>query len=107
MATAVAPPPPESDSDDPALDIPRGKICRRRGCECTYDPDKGREGEKCVHHPGHPLFHEGIKSWTCCKTRVLDFDEFLRIEGCTVKDRHMFVGKPKKADVEEKIETVR
>jgi hypothetical protein len=104
---AAAPPPSESDSDDPALEIPRGKTCRRRGCEVAYDPDKGREGERCVHHPGHPLFHEGNKSWTCCKKRVLDFDEFLRIEGCTVKDRHMFVGKAKEANVEEKVETVR
>jgi hypothetical protein len=104
---AAAAPASESDSDDPALEIARGTTCRRRGCECVYDPDKGREGERCVHHPGHPLFHEGNKSWTCCKKRVLDFDEFLRIEGCTVKDRHMFVGKAKKANVEEKLETVR
>lgn len=55
-----------------------------------------REGESCVFHPGHPIFHEGSKGWSCCKRRVLEFDEFLKIEGCNTKDRHMFVGSGKK-----------
>jgi hypothetical protein len=80
--------------------------CRRRGCDATYDPDKGREGEKCVHHPGQAVFHEGSKGWSCCKRRVLEFDEFMKIEGCTTKSRHLFVGK-KKANEEEKLDTVK
>ena len=68
-----------------------------------------REGEKCVYHPGHPIFHEGSKGWTCCKRRVLEFDEFMRIEGCQTKDRHMFVGSGKKGKGggEEKVDNVR
>ncbi|KAJ5379125.1 hypothetical protein N7509_012244 [Penicillium cosmopolitanum] len=62
--------------------------------------------KKCVHHPGNPVFHEGSKGWSCCKRRVLEFDEFLRIPGCTEKKRHMFVGKAKPPG-EEKVETVR
>jgi hypothetical protein len=102
------PPPPETDDDDPSLEIAAGKTCRRRGCNASYDPVKGRSNEKCVFHPGHPIFHEGTKGWTCCKKRVLDFDEFLVIEGCVTKDRHLFVGKGKKeSKEEEKLDTVR
>ena len=65
----------------------------------------------CVFHPGAPIFHEGSKGYTCCKRRVLEFDEFMRIEGCTTKDRHLFIGSGKKkgsnASGEETLETVR
>jgi hypothetical protein len=52
------------------------------------------------------VFHEGSKGWSCCKRRVLEFDEFLKIEGCADKKKHLFVGKGKPAG-EEKVETVR
>jgi hypothetical protein len=108
QAAASAPtPPPELESDDPSLSIPKGAECRRKGCTEKYDPVKGREGEKCVHHPGLPVFHEGSKGWSCCKRRVLEFDEFMKIEGCTTKDRHVYIGKPKKDNEEEKLESVR
>jgi hypothetical protein len=41
---------------------------------------------------------------------VLEFDEFMRIEGCKEKPRHMFVGsgkKDKKPADETKVESVR
>jgi hypothetical protein len=70
-----------------------------------------RNGEKCVYHPGVPIFHEGSKGYTCCKRKVLEFDEFMKIEGCKTKDRHLFVGSGKKKGVsdggEEVLETVR
>jgi CHORD len=100
-------PPPDSESDDPSLHIEKGVECRRRGCKVIYDPAKGRDDETCVHHPGHPLFHEGSKGWTCCKRRVLEFDDFLRMEGCTTKNRHIFIGKGKKKNEEEKLDAVR
>ena len=52
-----------------------------------------RENERCIYHPGQALFHEGSKGWTCCKKRVLEFDEFMKIEGCKERQRHCFVGK--------------
>ncbi|KAJ5527524.1 hypothetical protein N7513_011683 [Penicillium frequentans] len=111
--TAIAPPTPpanpspaEPDSDDPSLEIPANATCRRRGCGTTYTGSAARDDEKCVHHPGQPIFHEGSKGWTCCKRRVLEFDQFLKIPGCTEKTRHMFVGKPK-PEGEEKVESVR
>ncbi|KAF7508291.1 hypothetical protein GJ744_009436 [Endocarpon pusillum] len=99
-------PPPESESDDPSLEITPKATCRRRGCNVTYDPSTDRNDEECVYHPGHALFHEGSKGWTCCKRRVLEFDEFMKIEGCKKKKRHLFIGKGKAAG-EEKLETVR
>ena len=63
-----------------------------------------------MYHPGQPIFHEGSKGWTCCKRRVLEFDEFMRIEGCKKKARHMYIGSGKKSkskDEEEKVENVR
>lgn len=116
--SAPTPPPPESDDDDPALVIPDGRMCRRRGCGVAYKTGQAREDEKCVHHPGAPIFHEGSKGYSCCKRRVLEFDQFMKIEGCKTKDRHLFVGSGKK-DVagksgvavgeggEEMVETVR
>lgn len=107
------PPPPESEDDDPTLAIPKGKMCRRRACGSSYEGDEKRQGEKCTFHPGAPIFHEGSKGYTCCKRRVLEFDEFMKIVGCQTRDRHLFIGsggKNKKAAGaagEELVETVR
>lgn len=84
-------------------------VCRRKGCGKTHTGGD-RSGESCVHHPGAPIFHEGSKGWTCCKRRVLEFDQFMNIEGCKTKDRHLFVGSGKKAKEgggEEKLDAVR
>ncbi|KAL4809497.1 chord-domain-containing protein [Aspergillus unguis] len=105
-SNAASPAPEEPESDDPSLAIPENATCRRRGCGATYKPDVSRDEEKCVYHPGQPVFHEGSKGWSCCKRRVLEFDAFLKIEGCTEKKKHLFVGKGKPAG-EEKVETVR
>ncbi|CAF9926670.1 MAG: hypothetical protein GOMPHAMPRED_004208 [Gomphillus americanus] len=92
---------PESDEDNPELPIPSNATCRRRGCDVVSTKigadREPRVEENCTHHPGHPIFHEGSKGWSCCKRRVLEFDEFLRIEGCNAKPKHMFVGSGKKA----------
>lgn len=95
---APQPPEPESEDDDEAITILPNTTCRRRACgvSSTESTASSREGEKCVYHPGHPIFHEGSKGWTCCKKRVLEFDEFMRIGGCKEKERHMFVGSGKK-----------
>lgn len=107
------PPPPESEDDDPSLEIPDGRMCRRKGCGQSYKAGSTRDGEKCIFHPGAPIFHEGSKGYLCCKRRVLEFDQFLKIEGCKTKERHLFVGsgeKDAKEDsigAEEVLETVR
>lgn len=92
------PPAPESEDDDLSLEIPDGTECRRKTCSVKFNKGGNREGEKCVHHPGVPVFHEGSKGYTCCKRRVLEFDQFLSIEGCKSKERHLFIGSGKKDD---------
>jgi CHORD len=113
VTTAIGPPsstaspaPPESESDDPSVEISPNATCRRRGCNAAYDPSAPRDEEKCLHHPGLPIFHEGSKGWSCCKRRVLEFDQFMKIPGCREKMRHLFIGKGKPVG-EEKIEDVR
>lgn len=103
------PVPEEPDSDDPSLPIAPNTTCRRRGCNgvSTSDTKTSREGEKCLYHPGQALFHEGSKGWTCCKRRVLEFDEFMKIEGCEHKSKHVFVGSKKDSTKEEKVSDVR
>lgn len=39
-----------------------------------------------------------VKGYLCCKRRVLEFDEFLKIEGCKT-GRHLFVPKSKPSSV--------
>jgi len=95
-APTPPPPPPESEDDEEGIEIPDGRVCRRRGCEASFKKNSSREGEECVHHPGAPLFHEGSKGYTCCKRRVLEFDQFMKIEGCKTKNRHLFVGSGKR-----------
>ena len=102
--------PPESDSDDPSLPIPPNTTCRRRGCNASSSSSAGgvsRDDEDCIYHPGQAIFHEGSKGWTCCKRRVLEFDEFMKIEGCKQKGRHLFVGSGKKNMEEQKLMEVR
>lgn len=87
---------PETDDDDPGLKVADGTECRRRTCGQRYRRGSAREGERCVHHPGVPIFHEGSKGYSCCKRRVLEFDQFLKIEGCKTRDRHLFIGSGRK-----------
>ncbi|GAO15945.1 uncharacterized protein UV8b_02455 [Ustilaginoidea virens] len=95
-APTPPPPAPETEDDEPSMEIPDGAICRRRKCGQTYTTGRSRDGERCVHHPGVPIFHEGSKGYSCCKRRVLEFDQFMKIEGCKTKDRHLFIGSGKK-----------
>uniref|UniRef100_A0AAY4AAM8 Cysteine and histidine-rich domain-containing protein 1 n=1 Tax=Denticeps clupeoides TaxID=299321 RepID=A0AAY4AAM8_9TELE len=39
--------------------------------------------EVCLYHAGFPIFHEGMKYWSCCKRKTSDFNTFLSQEGCS------------------------
>ncbi|KWU46497.1 chord-domain-containing protein [Rhodotorula sp. JG-1b] len=106
---AQEPPKPQSTEyvevqDDPDATVEKGTRCKRKACGQEYDGGERTDGE-CKYHPGVPIFHEGSKGYSCCKRRVLEFDEFLRIEGCRT-GRHLFVGPKKSAEEEEKEELV-
>ncbi|THH11827.1 hypothetical protein EW145_g395 [Phellinidium pouzarii] len=92
--------PPKEEEDDLSVPVAPGSLCRRKGCDAVFVSDKDSrlgdgDGAVCTYHPSSPIFHEGSKGYLCCKRRVLEFDEFLKIEGCK-KGRHLFV--PKKSD---------
>jgi len=51
--------------------------------------DESSRTAPCDYHPGEAEFHEGSKGWLCCKTRMLEFAEFLKIPGCFT-EKHRF-----------------
>jgi hypothetical protein len=87
--------PEVEEEDDESVPVPEGTTCKRRGCGRVWKDNVTSRGSgaeaNCRHHPGAPIFHEGSKSWSCCPRKVLDFDEFLKIEGCK-EGKHLFVG---------------
>ncbi|PPQ77512.1 hypothetical protein CVT25_011309 [Psilocybe cyanescens] len=92
-APALAPAPLEVDDLNQA--VPVGTPCKRKGCHTTFVSDEENrqgdgEGTVCHYHPLPPYFREGSKGYLCCKRRVLEFDEFLKIEGCQTS-RHCFI----------------
>ncbi|KAJ8093273.1 hypothetical protein PM082_020759 [Marasmius tenuissimus] len=103
--TALPPPPLIEEEDDPDIAVEPGTACKRKGCTTTFVSDevnrKGDgEGTKCVYHPMPPIFREGSKGYLCCKRRVLEFEEFLKIEGCKT-GRHVFAPKINTSTAEE------
>lgn len=71
------------DKDKPAP--PKGEIktCVRFGCRKKYTDEENTEN-CCRYHPGKPMFHDRIKGWSCCDKKAYDWDEFEKIEGCTL-----------------------
>jgi hypothetical protein len=79
------------EQDDPGIPVEKGTQCRRLACNATYVSEEVSRGDgeeaKCVFHPGYPIFaiainnsvpifHEGSKGYSCCKRRVLEFEEY-------------------------------
>lgn len=58
-----------------------GTSCKRGGCTCSYESKSSNE-TICVFHPGFPIFHEGMKFWSCCQKKTSDFSAFLAQVGC-------------------------
>uniref|UniRef100_A0A667XBR5 Cysteine and histidine-rich domain-containing protein 1 n=1 Tax=Myripristis murdjan TaxID=586833 RepID=A0A667XBR5_9TELE len=67
----------EEDSDE----IKIGTSCKNGGCTKTFD-GPATNADVCSYHSGFPIFHEGMKYWSCCKRKTSDFDAFLSQEGC-------------------------
>jgi len=80
----------EADTPDPADSvIAVGTPCTHNGCKASFQDDSSRT-ETCHYHPGEAEFHEGSKGWICCKPRMLEFSEFLKIPGC-FEGKHKFI----------------
>ncbi|XP_063793219.1 integrin beta-1-binding protein 2 [Pseudophryne corroboree] len=74
-----------------------GTRCKHSGCKESYQGPESEAGA-CMYHPGMPVFHEGMKFWSCCSIRTSDFNEFLEQKGCSV-GKHLWVQLPGKQEV--------
>lgn len=59
-----------------------GTKCKNGGCKGEYEGPQSNS-EDCIHHPGVPVFHEGLKYWSCCQKKTTDFSTFLNQAGCS------------------------
>ncbi|XP_022193679.2 cysteine and histidine-rich domain-containing protein 1 [Nilaparvata lugens] len=66
-------------TDDGTIAI--GTPCKNNSCKVTYEGPQTLETD-CICHPGVPIFHEGLKYWSCCVRRTTDFKAFLDQAGC-------------------------
>lgn len=58
-----------------------GTTCKNGGCNKSYEGPES-DNEECVFHSGVPIFHEGMKYWSCCQRKTSDFTAFMNQEGC-------------------------
>lgn len=68
-----------------------GQACKNNSCKGTYTGVASDE-EVCNYHPGTPIFHEGLKYWSCCQKKTTEFSMFLEQRGCT-QGRHVWFSK--------------
>ncbi|KAM9331870.1 cysteine and histidine-rich domain-containing protein 1 isoform 1-T2 [Pholidichthys leucotaenia] len=69
-------------------EIKVGTSCKNGGCTRSFE-GPASDSEVCTYHSGCPIFHEGMKYWSCCKRKTSDFNAFLSQEGCT-KGAHLW-----------------
>jgi len=73
-------PKPETNGDN--MTIKEGESCKNNGCKKTYAGEN--TNTECKYHPGVPVFHEGLKYWSCCQRKTTEFQHFLDQEGCEI-----------------------
>ncbi|KAI4458337.1 cysteine and histidine-rich domain-containing protein 1 [Holotrichia oblita] len=71
----------ENKKNANSSEITVGTSCKNRGCTTTYEGPSS-DNSSCTYHPGFPIFHEGLKFWSCCQRRTTDFNAFLSQIGC-------------------------
>ncbi|XP_053312522.1 cysteine and histidine-rich domain-containing protein 1 [Spea bombifrons] len=81
---------PEAAEEDTG-EIKAGTPCKNAGCLKTFAGPQTNE-EICRYHAGVPIFHEGMKYWSCCKRKTSDFNTFLSQEGCSAGS-HLWIKK--------------
>ncbi|KAF7237406.1 Cysteine and histidine-rich domain-containing protein 1 [Varanus komodoensis] len=72
-----------------ALETSVGTTCKNSGCTAAYQGEES-DSQICTFHPGVPVFHEGMKYWSCCGIKTTDFSAFLEQKGCS-KGKHSWV----------------
>ncbi|XP_060682570.1 cysteine and histidine-rich domain-containing protein 1-like [Hemiscyllium ocellatum] len=78
---------PRKEEED-SNEVKVGTTCKNAGCNKTFKDADSNE-EVCVYHSGVPIFHEGMKYWSCCKRKTSDFNSFMAQGGCT-QGKHMW-----------------
>lgn len=73
-----------------------GQSCKNNSCKGTYLNVASNE-EVCNYHSGIPIFHEGLKYWSCCRKKTTEFATFLDQPGCT-QGKHVWISKVKPKD---------
>lgn len=68
-----------------------GQNCKNNTCKATYKGADSNE-EACTFHPGVPIFHEGMKYWSCCRKKTTEFSVFLEQRGCSL-GKHVWFSK--------------
>ncbi|CAC5394540.1 CHORDC1 [Mytilus coruscus] len=71
--------------------IKTGETCKNNACKACYQGEQSNE-ETCTFHPGVPIFHEGLKYWSCCRRKTTEFDNFLDQAGCET-GKHVWIKK--------------
>jgi len=95
LSQAVAAIPKPSEEGDIAP-VRTGESCKNNGCKESYSPEVA--STPCICHPGYPVFHEGMKYWSCCQRKTTEFQQFLEQEGCDTAT-HKWVADKKGAEV--------
>ncbi|CAF3763514.1 unnamed protein product [Rotaria socialis] len=63
--------------------IKPGTACKHATCAALYTTADQEQITSCRFHPGVPIFHEGMKYWSCCQKKTTDFEAFTAQPGCT------------------------
>ncbi|GAB1608782.1 cysteine and histidine-rich domain-containing protein 1-like [Argonauta hians] len=71
----------QTNSNDTSSEVPLGTQCNNAGCSKEFQGESSKD-EECIHHPGTPVFHEGLKYWSCCLVKTTDFTSFMSQPGC-------------------------
>lgn len=82
-------PPMEVKTKETSTEIAVGTVCTNSGCNKAYEGPATNETE-CTFHPGVPIFHEGMKYWSCCQRKTSDFTAFMNQAGCDI-GKHKWV----------------
>ncbi|GAB6032558.1 hypothetical protein CHUAL_011450 [Chamberlinius hualienensis] len=77
LATKISP--TSNGTEDEGIQI--GTSCKNAGCQKSFEGEHSN-AETCIYHAGVPIFHEGLKFWSCCKRKTTDFNAFLDQVGC-------------------------
>jgi len=86
-------PPPETIEE--TTEVKEGETCKNNGCKAVFG---STESTECKYHPGVPVFHEGMKYWSCCQRKTTEFQHFLDQEGCEI-GTHKWTADKKGTDV--------